>query len=82
MWQIETLYFHDWLDFLVGSARVCHYDPISHSQRYNCEQQTGHKGGLCTNHLLCLIKRDVHITHLRISFTKRLISTEQFSFFL
>lgn len=69
MWQIETLYFHDWLDFLVGSARVCHYDPISHSQRYNCEQQTGHKGGLCTNHLLCLIKRDVHITHLRISFT-------------
>lgn len=29
MWQIETLYFHDWLDFLVGSARVCHYDPKS-----------------------------------------------------
>lgn len=68
MWQIETLYFHDWLDFLVGSARVCHYDPKSLTKvqlwaTNGAQRRTLHQPPAL------LIKRDVHITHLRISFT-------------
>lgn len=69
MWQIETLYFPDWLHCLVWSPYICNSE--TETQSYNCELKRGHE---CR---LLLIKCNVHITAVLLP----PISTVQFSVF-